>query len=168
MLVELVGPWLSLVERLVRDEEAASSNLAGPTILFSKLYPSGEVRTQFDCDARSAKECGRQPNGRARWGEGHRDNLAGPTIPFFQVVSLRRGSNAVRLRRAERERVLGASQMAEPGEGEGSIGISSPTRPRRFQSGIAPARFERRLQTSWSVKSGSARRFWTCLRIACS
>ena len=27
-----IGPWLSLVERLVRDEEAASSNLAGPTI----------------------------------------------------------------------------------------------------------------------------------------
>ena len=26
-----IGPWLSLVERLVRDEEAASSNLAGPT-----------------------------------------------------------------------------------------------------------------------------------------
>jgi hypothetical protein len=29
---EFIGPWLSLVERLVRDEEAASSNLAGPTI----------------------------------------------------------------------------------------------------------------------------------------
>ena len=27
----LIGPWLSLVERLVRDEEVASSNLAGPT-----------------------------------------------------------------------------------------------------------------------------------------
>lgn len=26
-----VGPWLSLVERLVRDEEAAGSNPAGPT-----------------------------------------------------------------------------------------------------------------------------------------
>ena len=26
----LIGPWLSLVERLVRDEEVASSNLAGP------------------------------------------------------------------------------------------------------------------------------------------
>lgn len=27
-----IGPWLSLVERLVRDEEAAGSNPAGPTI----------------------------------------------------------------------------------------------------------------------------------------
>jgi ribonuclease PH len=79
MLVKLVGPWLSLVERLVRDEEAASSNLAGPTISFSKLYLSGEVRTQFDCGARSANERVRQPNGRARWGEGHWDNLAGPS-----------------------------------------------------------------------------------------
>ena len=26
----LIGPWLSLVERLVRDEEVASSNIAGP------------------------------------------------------------------------------------------------------------------------------------------
>jgi hypothetical protein len=53
---QFVGPWLSLVERLVRDEEAASSNLAGPT------------------------------------------------ISFLQVACLRRGSNAVRLQRAERER----------------------------------------------------------------
>jgi hypothetical protein len=30
-----VGPWLSLVERLVRDEEAAGSNPAGPTIFFT-------------------------------------------------------------------------------------------------------------------------------------
>ncbi len=47
---------------------------------------SGEVRTQFDCSARSAKESGRQPNGRARWGEGYRENLAGPTISFLQVA----------------------------------------------------------------------------------
>lgn len=26
----IIGPWLSLVERLVRDEEAAGSNPAGP------------------------------------------------------------------------------------------------------------------------------------------
>lgn len=31
VLDQHVGPWLSLVERLVRDEEVASSNLAGPT-----------------------------------------------------------------------------------------------------------------------------------------
>ena len=31
---------------------------------------SGEVRTQFDCSARSAKESGREPDGRARWVRG--------------------------------------------------------------------------------------------------
>lgn len=33
-LVQFIGPWLSLVERLVRDEEVASSNLAGPKSFF--------------------------------------------------------------------------------------------------------------------------------------
>jgi hypothetical protein len=40
-----VGPWLSLVERLVRDEEAAGSNPAGPTIFYqgsrAKAYRGG-------------------------------------------------------------------------------------------------------------------------------
>ena len=33
-----IGPWLSLVERLVRDEEAAGSNPAGPTIFFLQTF----------------------------------------------------------------------------------------------------------------------------------
>ena len=41
----LIGPWLSLVERLVRDEEVASSNLAGPTITQDPWVAPGEVRT---------------------------------------------------------------------------------------------------------------------------
>ena len=33
--------WLSLVERFVRDEEAAGSNPVTSTIFFQNLYPTG-------------------------------------------------------------------------------------------------------------------------------
>ena len=39
-LDHFIGPWLSLVERLVRDEEVASSNLAGPRFFFPHEYHS--------------------------------------------------------------------------------------------------------------------------------
>ena len=52
-----IGPWLSLVERLVRDEEAASSNLAGPTNTPKCVLEAAPARfeLQFDCPARSAQ-----------------------------------------------------------------------------------------------------------------
>jgi hypothetical protein len=50
-----IGPWLSLVERLVRDEEVASSNLAGPTNTQCLRSSAGEVRTSVRLPARSAQ-----------------------------------------------------------------------------------------------------------------
>ena len=40
------GAWLSLVERLVRDQEADSSNLSAPTIMkkLARVYYSGRVQ----------------------------------------------------------------------------------------------------------------------------
>ena len=71
----LIGPWLSLVERLVRDEEVASSNLAGPTKTARLRSDPARFELQFDCLARSADD-GRSQICRARR---RRDNLAGPT-----------------------------------------------------------------------------------------
>ena len=36
--MKVFGAWLSLVERLVRDQEVQSSNLCAPTILFNPLH----------------------------------------------------------------------------------------------------------------------------------
>ncbi len=57
-----IGLWLSLVERFVRDEEAAGSNPASPRISNStadlpRVFPNTayetlEIRTQFGCEAR--------------------------------------------------------------------------------------------------------------------
>ena len=46
------GLWLSLVERFVRDEEAAGSNPASPTM--PRMERDRGVRTQFDCSRDSA------------------------------------------------------------------------------------------------------------------
>ena len=59
-----------MVERLVRDEEAAGSNPAGPTI-----SPAGGVRTPFDRPRDSATKKTKSKSG-ARVREGH---PAGPT-----------------------------------------------------------------------------------------
>ena len=56
----LIGPWLSLVERLVRDEEVASSNLAGPTNPMPQGRLPARFELRFDCPARSAHDG--QPN----------------------------------------------------------------------------------------------------------
>ena len=42
-----VGLWLSLVERFVRDEEAAGSNPASPTTFTNHALTSSEVRQRF-------------------------------------------------------------------------------------------------------------------------
>jgi hypothetical protein len=49
----LIGPWLSLVERLVRDEEAASSNLAGPT---NTLYRGDNSRRGWNFSSTARRE----------------------------------------------------------------------------------------------------------------
>lgn len=57
--VAIVGPWLSLVERLVRDEEVASSNLAGPTIFHPAMSRERIVRCccrgTYGCRTRSCR-----------------------------------------------------------------------------------------------------------------
>jgi hypothetical protein len=53
---QFVGPWLSLVERLVRDEEAASSNLAGPTISFLQIACSPARFERSSTAARGARK----------------------------------------------------------------------------------------------------------------
>jgi hypothetical protein len=56
-----IGPWLSLVERLVRDEEVASSNLAGPTNTQCLRGSAGEVRTSVRLPG-AKRTARRQPN----------------------------------------------------------------------------------------------------------
>lgn len=49
------GPWRSLVARLLGVQEAASSNLAGPTKSFNHAY-SGTLGSRNDTISRHLKE----------------------------------------------------------------------------------------------------------------
>jgi hypothetical protein len=141
-----IGPWLSLVERLVRDEEVASSNLAGPTNTQCLRSSAGEVRTSVRLPARSAQP-GVSQTSRARR---RRDNLAGPTNTQCLRSSAGEVRTSVRL----------PARSAQPGASQ--IFVASVSPPAGFK-GPPPYRAPRRWRDARYKCVGSRTRMreWT-------
>ena len=125
----LIGPWLSLVERLVRDEEVASSNLAGPTKTPTRRSDSGEVRTSVRLP-RAQRVDRRSQICRARR---RRDNLAGPTKTPTRRSDSGEVRTSVRLPRAQR--VDRRSQICRARRRRDNLAGPTKTPTRRSDSG---------------------------------